>query len=228
MGLVNPSFDPPYAPRGANEIQLATGWYPFWSTGNPPHEINQGPCARPEYKPATRAVDAWRVWDTDTAQCWFAFSKVMDAGIYQQVIVEKRALVFSIQAQAWCSNGDDPRVSDGEMYVALGIDPYGKTDPFELGVIWTPWKPLTGEYQRFVSVPVMPDVDRITVFVRAWNKWRLKHNDIYVDTAGLAYVEGQPPVEPQPEPGTGPSLAEIRQAIREELGGLTVSLAVRP
>jgi hypothetical protein len=33
------------------------------------------------------------------------------------------------------------------------------------------------------------DAPQATVFIRAWNKWRLSHNDVYLDAATLE-VEG--------------------------------------
>ena len=135
--IENPSFGGDYVQHGNGPIMVAPGWTPFWLDGkDPPHEHAQGPTARPEYKPILASQFPYRVADGDKAQCWFAFSRVMDAGIWQQIPVSAgKVYQFSVSVQAWSSNGDDPRVSDGEMYTGLGIDPWGRTDAFELGVL---------------------------------------------------------------------------------------------
>jgi len=145
----------------------------------------------PEYKPLNKSQDPRRVWDGQTAQCWFIRWKVFDAGIYQRVAVEPGASYqFDAMAQAWCSNSDDPAVSDGEMYVSLGIDPNGGTDAFSAVVGWTDWARVGADYKRFKSPVVVASGEHITVFVRAWNKWKLSHNDIYIDDTHL--VQSRP------------------------------------
>ncbi len=118
---------------------------------------------------------------------------------------------FDCMAQAWCSDKNDPTVSDGEMYVSLGIDPNGDTDAFSPTVAWSEWAPVGAQYQRYKSHKVLAGGDRITVFVRAWNKWELSHNDIYIDDAHL--TETAPP----PPPGGDVDYDLIRQIVREEL-----------
>jgi len=217
--IENPSFGGDYVQHGNGPIMVAPGWTPFWLDGkDPPHEHAQGPTARPEYKPILASQFPYRVADGDKAQCWFAFSRVMDAGIWQQIPVSAgKVYQFSVSVQAWSSNGDDPRVSDGEMYTGLGIDPWGRTDAFELGVLWTSWIPLTAEHVRHQSVAVTAINPWITLFIRTWPKWKLKHNDVYVDWVRLERIEGG--VLPPTEPPTGeyPTLDEIRSVVREEM-----------
>ena len=198
--LVNPSFEPPYLEHGAGEVKVATGWLPFWKIGDPPHEVSQGPTARPEYKPLSASLDPRRVVEGDTAQAWFLTSKVMDGGIYQRVrVTPGEWYVFSVSLQAWCTNLNDPAVSNGEMYATLGIDPDGRTDAFEVGVIWMGWQWVGPNHKRYESRAVQAESEYITVFIRTWNKWRLKHNDIYADVARLERVSGPGP-QPTPLP----------------------------
>jgi len=212
--LLNPSFEQPYHAH-LGTVKVADGWDYFHKRGDPPHEPNQGPCAMPEYKPLPASLDARRVVDGDTAQCWFLNYKVMDAGIYQRVPVEHNHWYqFSVSAQAWCSNSDDPAVSDGEMYLSLGIDPRGKEEPFELGVVWQPWAWVGPTHERFYSLPVRARDDHITVYVRSWNKWRLKHNDVYVDAASLTEIDVCPD---QPDPGPGPTECQFSEAAVESV-----------
>jgi len=213
--LTNGGFEGSYTERGAPEVKVALGWEPFWATGDPPKERGQGPCARPEYKPVLAAQFPYRVKAGLAAQCWFLNYRVMDAGILQRVKVQAgRRYEFWVAAHAWCSNGDDPHVSDGEMYLSLGLDLGGGTNPFEQGVVWTPWRLLGADYARCGTLAVTALTEQMTVYVRAWNKWRLKHNDVYVDEAELNDVSAGPP----PEPGTAAvDYDRIRQIVREEL-----------
>lgn len=240
----NPSFERPYYEQGAGEVKVADKWTAWWWLGPPPQEESQGPCARPEYKPVDRDLYPYRVIDGDTAQCWFAFSRVMDAGLKQKVEnVQGQSLVtFSLYGQTWCSNSDDPHTDDGECYLSLGVDPTGHDDPRSVSVRWIQWVRLTRNYQQ-VSVTVYKESPgSVTLFVRGWNKWRHRHSDYYIDSAKLSVVpigSGPTPTPyptytsyptstphptytpyptytpgPGPTPGTCPSLLEMEEMFR--------------
>jgi hypothetical protein len=192
--MQNPSLELPYrqADPDHSTVIVAHGWEYWASDGKPPER--DGPAQLPEYKPLTRQEDPRRVYDGDTAQCWFIRWKIMDAGIYQRVPAEMGALYsFDAMFQAWCSNSDDPTVSDGDMHVMLGIDPHGGMDAFSQEVIWSDWKRADAEYRQYTSPQIAALDDHITLFVRAWNKWELSHNDIYVDDCHLIAYGGTPP-----------------------------------
>lgn len=193
--MKNPSFELPYHHEPQTDtVKVAHDWTAFWATGDPPQEQSQGPCQVPEYKPLLKALDPRRVVDGDTAQCWFIRYKVMDAGVYQTVnVTVGKRYTFDVSLQAWCSNSDDPNVSDGEMYCSLGIDARGGTNPWELGILWTPWQWVNAGHQRFESLEVQAQESEITLFIRCWNKWRLSHNDVYADDAHLIEVGGTTP-----------------------------------
>lgn len=200
--LQNPGFEGIYqAQDGINEVKVAIGWRAFWHEGLPPQEHAQGPCQRPEYIPATLGVDAGRVIEGARAQGWFLRYKVMDAGVYQRImdLSVDEPFSFSVYAHAWCSNRDDPRAADGEMYLALGVDLTGGTDARAIHVRWTEWRRLTQDY-RELTIADRTTGPELTVFVRAWNKWRLSHNDVYIDDASFTVEGGQEP-DPDPEPG---------------------------
>lgn len=215
----NPSFEGEYVNRGGQFV--ANGWTPWWNTGAPPREESQGPCAKPEYKPLAARDFPYRVTAGEKAQCWFAVHRVYDAGLMQFVELPEATpdfLQFGIDGQAWASNKGDPRRSEGEMYLALGIDAYGRTDPNELGVLWGPWWPMAAQFTR-VESPIVKVYNRIvTLFVRAWPKWKMAHNDVIVDNALLQGVtledEG---AGPGPAPPAGVDYALIRGILREEL-----------
>lgn len=225
--MKNPSFELPYdEPPNYGTVKVAHDWTAFWSTGEPPQEASQGPCQMPEYKPLPRDLDPRRVVDGDTAQCWFIRYKVMDAGIYQTVsVTEGKRYKFDVSLQAWCTQSNDPTVSDGEMYCSLGIDTRGRTNPWELGVLWTPWEWINAEHRRFESLEVQAQASEITLFIRCWNKWRLSHNDAYADDVHL-YVIGEPDPPDPPDPGTctGATPDQVRQIVREELRAVVITL----
>lgn len=242
--ILNAGFEDEYTEREASQVIISKHWQSFYKDNQPPPQEG-GYAYRPEYKPIPAAVYPYRVRSGDMAQCWFAFQKVMDGGIYQVVPVEKgETYQFTVWAQAWSTNNsDEPRESPGELYVGMGIDPYGRTAPWELGVIWHEWARVTADYQQFESPPVKAESDQITLYIRAWNKWALKHNDIYVDDAALMKLESGGEPEPLPTytpyptytpaptcepcptcspvgtpvPGGCPSLEDVRGVVREEI-----------
>jgi hypothetical protein len=210
-GMLNPSLELPYYRDPTHStVNVAHDWKWFASDGKPPER--EGPCQLPEYKSISRNEDSRRVFDGDTAQCWFIRWKIFDAGIYQTVNVPSGSLCTpDIAAQAWCSDSDDPTVSDGDMHLMLGIDPTGRTDAFSGRVQWSTWMRVDSQYRRFIGPIVEAEASVVTFFVRAWNKWELSHNDIYVDDAHLV-VEGS-----GPPPGGEVDYEYIRQIVREEL-----------
>lgn len=228
MPVRNASFEAPY--QDQNGQFVAHGWRRWYHTGAPPREEPQGPCAEPEYKELEAARFPYRVTDGESAQCWFVSYKVMDGGLKQIVELPDPApefLQLETDAQAWCSNDNDPRKSEGEMYLSLGIDVYGREDPDELGVIWSPWWPVFAQYQRISGPVVKTYGNYVTIFLRAWNKWRFTHNDIIVDNLALQGItfedegDGEPP--PPPPPG-GVDYDEIEARMERQLRRLKLGL----
>jgi hypothetical protein len=217
--LVNPSYELPYNEQGAGEVKVANGWTAFFSEGETIE--GQGPTARPEYKPLPKTIDEHRVIDGNTAQCWFTNWKIHDAGVYQRVtnIPAGATATFKANGQVWCSDSDDPRVSDGELYFRLGIDPTGGIDYRSGNVVWTDLVFGTKDYQE-IQVSAIAQATSITVFVRSWNKWALKHNDMYVDKASLI-IEGGGTIPP-PDGGIQDALLVQIDNVQTELDKLSV------
>ena len=226
--LLNPSFEGTYTVRNnAGEVQVAPDWSPWWSEGLREIPGMEGgsastiPTARPEYKPLPVSVDAYRVHSGNTAQCWFSFSRVNYAGIYQQVpATVDKTYRFGVWAQAWSSNDDGaPHTSPGELYISLGIDPDGGSWWKSRAIAWSQWQPVTNVYQRFVSLPIVAQKPMLSVWIASGVKWALKHGDIYVDDAECWEVAAAPTPEPEPEPepGTGINYDWIAQIVRQEL-----------
>lgn len=213
--LQNGSFEDPYTEREAPEVKVAEGWHAWYSLGTPPQEPKQGPCARPEFKPVYRRDFAYRVLSGDAAQCWFTTYKVMDGGLMQKVSVPIGAkLTFSANCQAWCTNGNDPRASERELYFCLGVDLSGGDNPFE-NTVWTDWLYGTSEYQP-LELCAFATGSKATLYIRAWNKWRSRHADAYVDRAKLLIESPEPPPDPDPVPPAGWTEEQIRTFARQE------------
>jgi hypothetical protein len=214
--LLNRSFEGPYVqdPRHST-VKVAHDWTYFArSDQESPIPGADGLIVLPEYKPLPQSLDAHRVWDGVTAQCWFATNAIYDAGVYQRAdAVIGVTYQFDVMGQSWFSNENDPTISGKDLYIALGIDPGGGVDAFAPTVIWTGWKQLGADYQRFGSEAVQAQASAITVFVRTAAKWALKHVDTYIDDAHLFLVNGPP--EP---PASGEiDYERIRQIVHEEL-----------
>lgn len=211
--LVNPGFEGPFsAYNGIGELQVSQGWAPFWTEGNPPAEMSQGPCARPEWKNATVAIDARRVHSGAQAQQWFTFYKVHWGGVYQKAAVTKGSTYeLSAWATAWSNNVDDPAQSPGEIYLSLCIDPYGRSNAWDQGVICTPWEWVTNSYEQVTTAPIRAEANTITVYLMSWAKYRLKHDDMYVDDVALVQTQAgtQPTQTPWPTYTPYPTLAPL-------------------
>jgi len=225
--LNNPNMDGPFISHGAGEVAVAKHWTPLWRGPNdqPPMQDNQGPLARPEYKPLYRTQFPYRVQNGDSSQCWFLTHKVFDACVYQRVDVEVGAwYCMSANVQAWSSNGDDHTKSEREMYVSLGLMPINRPDPWQLGTVYTGWDWVGANFKRVYSYIVQAQHSVMWAIVRAWPKWKGLHNDFILDHVELYKVAGPVPGpdlpdNPSPtEPGTCAfDWERFRAELREEL-----------
>jgi len=217
--IVNPSMEQPYIKQGGT-VWVAAGWTAWWNTGDPPQEQSQGPLAQPEFKEAPISLDAHRVSEGLSSQCWFIGSKVMDGGVYQTIQTEAgKWYRYAVDAQTWCSDNNDPYTDDGEMYFMIGLDPDGGTNPKSTSIVWMQWDKLIKNFKRITSQQVKATGPTMTVFLRGWNKWRLRHNDVYVDNGELVSESDPDPEPPGPTPTECNALTadEIRTIVREEI-----------
>lgn len=206
--MENGSFEGNYT--GSGTIKVAPGWNAFYSENE--EREGQGPTTKPEYKSASVDVDDRRVIEGRQSQCFFIRWKIMDAGVYQRIHVPVGAhLSFSFLGQVWCSDSNNPMSDDGELYMRAGIGPTGHTNPFLGDVQWSPWKRGAKEFQ-VVDVETVAQSEFVTVFIRGWNKWKLSHNDMYVDAA-LLTISGGPSPSPPP-PGDYPTLEEMEEMLK--------------
>jgi len=231
--IQNPNLDGPYSQASFPEGILSQHWQPVWKErSSVPQEQHQGPTARPEYKKLVGAQFPYRVQNGTSSQCFFVFHRTMDAGVMQVVqqgIQPGQFYQLSMNVQAWCSNRDDPRVSEREMYISLGLNPWGQADlvgdrgagQWTPGTVWTPWAYVGAEFQVLETPPIMAMADSLVVCLRGWNKWKSKHADVILDHASLVHVaigDQDPPIDPPgPVDGCKLDMAAFRAMFRQEL-----------
>lgn len=203
--LLNPGFEDGFSQRGAGEVEVANGWFPWWLQGTP-DQTDVGYLRRPEYKPEIARLFGYRrVHGGDFAQKYFTTYSTHVGGIYQQVSVPQGYRVtFSIWVQVWSSSGDNPDdiLDDGDYKVSVGIDPTGDVDGSAPDVVWSP--PIK-EYNQWVQLRVtaVARSSTVTVFTRSAPLYRVKHNDSYWDDASV--VASPPPTPPPTPPTSTPS-----------------------
>jgi len=221
MAFTNGSFEGTYvAHPGHDNILVAPGWHAWWSDKKWPDQdqnVNR-PLAAPEYKPILASEYPYRVLEGTACQCWFVYSKLMNAGLYQQVQVGAgKRVAFSLPFHTWCSAKNDPHVSDGELYLRVGIDERGGTDWEAPSIVWGNWVRGDAEYAS-TSISTISETDEVTLWIHTWNKWAVPHNDVYVDGATLE-IEGDEPGPPEPPP-SGVLRVELSGTVRLEMPSL--------
>jgi hypothetical protein len=222
--LLNASFEEPFISY-ANEVKVAEHWTPVYSEGalSPIPGAHPMKTSRPEYKPIFANQHAYRVLDGATSQCWFVRWKQMDAGVTQRLegLVVGKDAKFTVNAQAWCSEGGDPLVSDVELYMQVGLDmkPEGDPNMWSERVVWSSWIYINATYQP-ISIAAVTSSPNVDLFVRCASKWPVSHMDAYIDRATFE-IEGGGGT-----PGTGYTEEQIRQFAREEAAkGFAAGLA---
>ena len=177
------------------EVIVPDGWRAFYRSGKPAAPNPNDPIgwSRPEVRVVTNIPphDARRVYAGTQAVMLFTFWKIHDAGFYQQVAVSPGARYrLSGWVHSWTTNDDLP-VSSGDPYQAwqyLGLDPTGATNPFASTVVWSDPAHIYDVYAQPQSVEVVAQSTTLTVFLRSWVKWAVKHNDMYWDEIRLVEV----------------------------------------
>ena len=198
--LINPGFEEGFSERGAGEVSIANGWFPWWQDG-PGQE--DGYYRRPEYKPEDASrYGRRRVRNGGFAQKLFNTFSTHNAGLLQQVQVQVGStLTLSAWVQAWSSQYHDPdSVEDpGNYRVYVGIDPTGGTDWSSPNVVWS--EPRI-EYNSWIHLELQAQAQAgtITVFLRGHPEFRTKFNDSYWEDACLTVVR------PTPRPTKTPTI----------------------
>jgi len=205
--LLNPGFEDGFSERGAGEVVVANGWFPWWVQGTP-DQTEVGYLRRPEYKPELGPLFGYRrIHGGEYAQKYFTTYSTHVGGFYQQVTVRPGYRVtFSIWVQVWSSSGNDPdRVKDdGDYKVSVGIDPTGDVDGSDPGVIWSPPAKADNQWVQ-IQVTTVAQASTVTVFTRGAPLYRVKHNDSYWDDASVVALPPPPPTPTHPTPSATPT-----------------------
>ena len=185
--LVNPSFEGQFVSYGAfKELNHAPPWIPWWRDG----ENNQ----RPEFKPAEAGIAANRVHSGNSAQQYFKSFGMFKAGVQQSVlnVPVGSHLQFSAHGQAWsceefsmCADGSS--VNPSNMFMRVGIDPKGGTDPFSNSIIWSAYFNPLDQYQ-IACVEATSEADVVTVYLWASPDGPRQNQDVYWDDASLVLL----------------------------------------
>ena len=198
--LQNPGFEGEFfAWNGIGELQVAHGWTP-WYLEDPNHDPIW---ARPEWKRAQKVFFPARVLSGDSSQQWFTFYKSHFGGMYQQVtgVVPGQTYRFSIWVQAWSSLEDQPHISNSPAnpHFKIGIDPTGAAHAgwsnAPSTVVWSGDASMSNIIDKWglLTIDVTAQNDVITVYMHSNPDFGNKHNDIYIDHAGLILVSDTPP-----------------------------------
>ncbi|MAS34209.1 MAG: hypothetical protein CL610_09385 [Anaerolineaceae bacterium] len=185
--LQNPGFEAPFQTLdGDPPRQVAEGWTPWHVPAAPdaPSYANR----QPEYEPA--APDTSRILEGENAQLLRSFFATHEGGVYQQVsgVSAGTTLTFRVSAYVWSNTFDnvDASEEDGDVFVQVGIDPTGGTDPQSSDIVWS--EAGIEQYDAYNEYAVEAEAtgDTVTVFVRTTIGVPVKNSHIYLDAASLA------------------------------------------
>jgi hypothetical protein len=186
--LAQGSFDGPFEPSGfVQELNVPPPWIPWYTDDG---AIN----FRPEYKPADGVNYPNRVRSQPSAQVYFKSHGQFRAGLYQQVLnVQTGArLQFSAYGQGWsCQDfsrcGGGVSYNPANMYMRIGIDPHGNTDPNSRHIVWSAYfNPIDLWEVRCVETEAL--YHTVTVFLWASPDGPRENQDVYWDDASLVLL----------------------------------------
>lgn len=184
--LTNPSFEGEFNFQAGQELLVARGWIAWWYQGS---EAN----LRPEFKPANVPS---RVHSGSSAQQYFKSFGQYRAGVYQFVdnsaITAGTRVQFSAWGMGWsciqgadCSQGisHDP----ANMFMRVGIDPTGNTDPDANTVIWSDFFNPIDQYQ-IQCVEAVAQSSELVVFTWSSPDQPRLNQDTYWDDGALVVL----------------------------------------
>ena len=185
-----------------SEIFTPEGWVTWWQGGD--FKIPECKVIPNEHP---FSADPKRIYEGYYSGMCFAFFGRMNAGYYQVVrnLPPGSVVEGSFYAHAWSCAEDNPPRSCGDpsaFYFRVGIDPNGGTDPFSGNIVWSN---AAFNYDNFGPVgSVQATVGQsgaATMFMQAYGKWAVKHNDAYYDNPTLKLVSaGETPTNTPPPP----------------------------
>ena len=186
--LSNGGFEEPYITLDGDPLRdVAAEWNPWHmeGPGSPSWQNRQ-----PSY---SSMDDEGDVREGSFAQRVASFYETHEAGMYQVVetgITIGMKLEFSAYAHVWSNASEDRSVSeyDGDVFVQVGIDPSGGSDPSSNEIIWST---LTERYDEYIQhvVSAVSKSNQVTVYVRSLVLKPQAYSQILWDDAILREVE---------------------------------------
>jgi hypothetical protein len=186
--LLQGSFDGPFEPFGfVQELNVPPPWIPWYTDDG---AIN----FRPEYKPADGVNYPNRVRSQPSAQVYFKSFGQFRAGVYQQVlnVPTGARLQFSAYGQGWsCEDfsqcGGGVSYNPANMYMRVGIDPHGNTNPHSRHVVWSDYfNPIDRWEVRCVVTEALHHI--VTVYLWSSPDGPRQNQDAYWDDASLVVL----------------------------------------
>lgn len=182
--LTNPGFEGEFKFQSGQELLVAPGWVAWWVQGS---DTN----LRPEFKPTNIGN---RVHSGSSAQQYFKSFGQYIAGVYQVVenpqIVPGTRIQFSAYGQGWScleNCGAGLSVEPANMYMRVGIDPTGGTDPQGRTVKWSNYfNPI--DHYDMRCVEAVAESNRIVVFTWASPDQPRLNQDSYWDDGTLVVI----------------------------------------
>jgi hypothetical protein len=203
------------------EVNVYTDWEPFYcdqpytkdkcpalrrDTKRPPRSGYNDPgleMGRPEYKPTDVSN---RIRSGKSAQQWFCFFRVCQAGVFQTVkTTAGQNCQVSVYVQSW-SEANDAIGTDGKPFTSdtatkddrdnsvwrIRVDPNGGSNAFKSNgmLVSRDFTYDDGHFDKFakISFSFTATSDEATIFFENVRLWPFAHNDNYIDDATINCV----------------------------------------
>lgn len=189
--LANPAFEGPHYNAGRSDLNMPNGWL-LWVADSPRGQEwqNRGDhlfifphCTAPQVLSGPCSLNLNGGFVTFTA------------AVYQTVVVPPRSNVQA-SVNAWvqtCNSRDQFNVFNGygcgssvasEVFVRVGIDPNGGTNPADPAIVWGP---AIAPHDRWeiASANATANAGAVTMFVYTAQTWPSDFNNRFYDNASL-------------------------------------------
>lgn len=187
--LSNPGFEEDFQEQDDNPLlQVAEGWT-SWYRAAEGNDAASWELVQPEYVPARDEDDHAHIREGESSQVIRSFYATFDAGLLQEIVdVEVNSwLRFSANAWIWSSVLDKPEQSedDGDVFVQVGIDPDGGTDPESEEIVWSEISFELYDGWREYAVVTQATGEEVSVFVRAQVGQPVRNTHVWIDETQL-------------------------------------------
>lgn len=240
----NGDFEGATRPVIFGEVNVFTDWNPFYCDQpytslkcaipidwNPSPETN-GVMGRPEYKltditqPSSDFPTApIRVFSGKTAQQWFCYFRVCDAGVFQTVeTVPGKSYLIVFHGMTWSSasaHGSDGRPFTSDTLTAdqrsnsiwyVKVDLHGGDNAYTENLIGVSYDYSFGHYDKYAEMRyVFTATDtQTTVFFGNLRHYAIEHNDSYIDAVRIYELGANiATAQPSPQPVFTPTKVDL-------------------